>query len=466
MVQQGYIHRNQRLISVIQRSLDVVIISGCLWINHVFYQGASVAPSLYIITALLGSSFFYMIGSSNGLYQSWRFEALSTQLKVITQTWLITAISLLILGWAIKASSDLSRVVVGFWLISTPFVLLLSRIVVRQVLNHLRNMGRNTRNIAIVGHGELAELFRQEVKSNPWMGYHIKGFYAEQNPAEQHQDDYLGDYSYLLQDAKNGILDEIFIALPMSEEENIRQLIIDLSDGATPIHIVPDLFFSKLMHARMSSIGNMATISVFNSPHDDFSSLLKRLEDILLSIPILILIGPLMVAIALMIKLSSRGPVLFKQKRYGIGSDAISVWKFRSMHVCENDSQNIQQAQKNDSRITPLGGFLRKTSLDELPQFINVLQGSMSIVGPRPHAVAHNELYRKDIEGYMLRHLVKPGITGWAQVNGWRGETDTLDKMEKRIEFDLFYIRHWSILFDLKIIALTVFKGFFNKNAY
>ncbi len=172
-----------------------------------------------------------------------------------------------------------------------------------------------------------------------------------------------------------------------------------------------------------------------------------------------------MVFISIAVKLTSSGPVFFKQYRYGIDGKAIKVWKFRSMNVMENGDK-VTQAKKGDNRLTPIGSFLRRTSLDELPQFINVIQGSMSIVGPRPHAVAHNEEYRKLINGYMLRHLVKPGITGWAQINGWRGETDTLEKMEKRIEFDLDYIRNWSVFLDAKIVFLTIFKGFIDKNAY
>ena len=193
--------------------------------------------------------------------------------------------------------------------------------------------------------------------------------------------------------------------------------------------------------------------------------LLKRAEDIVLATLILLLISPVLCCIALAVKLSSPGPVIFRQTRYGMAGKPIKVWKFRSMKVMENDKV-VTQATQNDPRVTKVGNFLRRTSLDELPQFINVLTGGMSIVGPRPHAVAHNEQYRQLIEGYMLRHKVKPGITGWAQINGWRGETDTLEKMEKRVEFDLEYIREWSVWFDIKIVFLTVFKGFVNKAAY
>ena len=221
----------------------------------------------------------------------------------------------------------------------------------------------------------------------------------------------------------------------------------------------------ELLHARSESINGLASISIFDSPMDGASRVVKRVEDIVLSSLILLMIALPLVLIAIAIKLTSPGPVLFRQRRYGLDGRPIMVWKFRSMSVQEN-GDNVRQATRNDARITPLGAFLRRTSLDELPQFFNVLRGDMSIVGPRPHAVAHNEQYRKQVSGYMLRHKVKPGITGWAQINGWRGETDTLDKMQKRVEFDLEYIEHWSIWLDIKIILLTLFKGFLNKNAF
>ncbi|ELZ7674439.1 exopolysaccharide biosynthesis polyprenyl glycosylphosphotransferase, partial [Klebsiella pneumoniae] len=219
------------------------------------------------------------------------------------------------------------------------------------------------------------------------------------------------------------------------------------------------------LQSRTEEINGVPVVPLFDTPLNGINMVFKRVEDVFFSIIILFLISPVLAVIALLIKLTSPGPILFKQIRYGMDGKAIKVWKFRSMKVMENDDRVIQ-ATKNDTRVTKVGGFLRKTSLDELPQFINVLFGSMSIVGPRPHAVAHNEQYRKLIQGYMLRHKVKPGITGLAQVNGWRGETDTLDKMEKRIEYDLEYIRTWNIVLDIKIIFLTVFKGFIGKTAY
>ena len=209
----------------------------------------------------------------------------------------------------------------------------------------------------------------------------------------------------------------------------------------------------------------MQALSVYDTPFQGASDLLKRAEDIVLSSIILLMLTLPMLCIAAAVKLTSPGPVIFKQKRYGLDGKQILVYKFRSMKVQDN-GPTVKQATKNDPRITKLGAFLRRTSLDELPQFINVLQGRMSIVGPRPHAVAHNEEYRKLIKGYMLRHKVRPGITGWAQVNGLRGETETINKMVKRVEYDLDYIHRWSVWLDLKIIFMTVFNGFINKNAY
>lgn len=281
--------------------------------------------------------------------------------------------------------------------------------------------------------------------------------------------------------ARKGLIDILFIALPLKADKRITNILSQLGDTTVDVHFIPDSFISNLMHARVSHVGNLDTISVYESPYLGAKEWLKRTLDVVVGSIILLLISPILIIISILIKATSKGPVLFKQTRYGLGGHKITIWKFRSMGVTKNSNggdssdssggsdatdQKVIQATKNDPRITPLGAFLRRTSLDELPQFFNVVGGGMSIVGPRPHAVAHNEEYRQKIKFYMLRHKVKPGITGWAQINGWRGETDTLEKMEKRIEFDLMYIKNWTILWDIKIIFLTLFKGFMSKNAY
>jgi putative colanic acid biosynthesis UDP-glucose lipid carrier transferase len=251
----------------------------------------------------------------------------------------------------------------------------------------------------------------------------------------------------------------------MSAESRIVKLVEALGDTTASVYLVPNFFIFDLMKGKLTEIDGIPLLSLHETPFSGADGWLKRIEDIVLGSLILSLIALPMVFIALGVKLTSPGPALFKQHRYGLNGKIVEVWKFRSMS-CQEDGDTVRQASKSDARVTPLGAFLRRTSLDELPQFINVLQGTMSIVGPRPHAVAHNEQYRKLIRGYMLRHKVRPGITGLAQVNGWRGETDTLEKMRMRVRFDLAYMQNWSILLDLKIIFQTIFKGFTNPNAY
>lgn len=274
-----------------------------------------------------------------------------------------------------------------------------------------------------------------------------------------------GSVSGLVEEAKLGRVDEIYIALPLVALERIRHFLAVMSDTTVDTYIVPDFNSYSTHMSQLRSIHNLQTISILSSPFEGFGYFIKRAEDLVLGSIIMVLIALPILAISIGIKLTSRGPVFFKQDRYGLSGQKIKVWKFRTMRVMEN-SDTVVQATKDDPRVTRFGAFLRRTSLDELPQFFNVLQGSMSIVGPRPHAVTHNEQYRKQVENYMIRHKVKPGITGLAQINGYRGEIDALYKMEKRVQYDIEYIQNWSLWLDIKIIIKTIFKGFVGKNAY
>ncbi|CAM3953654.1 UDP-glucose:undecaprenyl-phosphate glucose-1-phosphate transferase [Vibrio aerogenes CECT 7868] len=276
---------------------------------------------------------------------------------------------------------------------------------------------------------------------------------------------YGGSLDELVAKAKKEQIDHVYIALPMVARDRIKHCLDQLSDTMVDTFMVPDLDSYHLAVSRVNTVRNVQIFSVFSSPFNGFRAFVKRLEDIFIASFIMLMILPVLIVIAIGVKLSSPGPVLFKQDRYGLGGKKIKVWKFRSMRVMENES-HVRQATKHDPRVTKFGAFIRRTSLDELPQFINVLQGSMSIVGPRPHAVAHNEQYRAIISNYMIRHKVKPGITGWAQINGYRGETETIDKMEKRVQYDIQYMQNWSLWFDLKIIFKTVFVGFVSEAAY
>jgi putative colanic acid biosynthesis UDP-glucose lipid carrier transferase len=308
----------------------------------------------------------------------------------------------------------------------------------------------------------------QEIKTQPQLGFACIGFFDDREPERfpaEHQQLLIGKVADSVAMAQSGAISRLYIALPLQADKRIQEIVQQLGDTTLNVYLVPDFLLMNMMHGRLSSVGDIDTISVFESPHYGIQNYLKRTFDILFSFCALVLLSPLMLLISLAVKLTSKGPVFFVQDRYGLDGKKIGVFKFRTMKVQEN-SDTVVQASRNDPRVTTLGAVLRRTSLDELPQFFNVLLGQMSVVGPRPHAVAHNEQYRSQVLFYMLRHKVKPGITGWAQINGWRGETDTLDKMEKRVEYDLYYIRNWSLWFDIKIIFKTVFKGFSGQHVY
>jgi len=258
---------------------------------------------------------------------------------------------------------------------------------------------------------------------------------------------------------------EIYITLPLGSQPRIVELLEQVQGTTASIYFVPDVFGISIIQGRLEDMNGVPVVGICETPFQGTNELVKRISDVLISSLIVALISPLLIAIAIGVKLSSPGPVIFRQRRNGLDGGEIIVYKFRTMRA-QDDGAVVPQATKNDPRVTRFGAFLRRTSLDELPQFFNVLQGSMSIVGPRPHAVAHNEEYKRIIKAYMVRHKVKPGITGWAQVNGQRGETDTIEKMRARVEYDLEYLRNWSIGLDLRIIAGTVRLLFFDRHAY
>jgi len=260
-------------------------------------------------------------------------------------------------------------------------------------------------------------------------------------------------------------ISRVYLALPISMSPRIEELLRELRDTTASVYIVPNIFAFDLVQARCVEINGMPAFSICDSPMQGMSGFWKRVLDVVFALIALVFASPVLLAVALAIKYSSPGPVLFKQRRYGLNGEEILVYKFRSMTVCE-DGPVMAQAKEKDSRVTPLGAFLRRTSLDELPQILNVLEGKMSFVGPRPHAVAHNEEYRKLINGYMIRHKVRPGITGWAQVNGLRGETSTVEKMHLRVQYDIDYLKNWSLWLDLKILMSTALTVVNDRNAY
>lgn len=465
---KGVLQAHHSAISVAHKLLDVAVIMlcGCLlaWLDS--RLDANETWSLVLTSVLM----FHWLSEYHQLYGSWRGERVGRELIRVFNYWSLTFMTVLLLDYLlIKPPVLLGRNEMA-WFALVLALLCGYRLLIRSALQSLRRHGHNTRTVVIVGTGQVGERLAHSINSAPWMGLRLLGFYDDQ-PLQMDIGDgdwhapVLGGLDKLVEDAHSGHIDKVYITLAMSCEPTMCALVKGLSDTTASVYLIPDVFMFDLLHARSESINGLTSISLVDTPMDGSSILIKRLEDISVASMILAMIALPMLLIALGIKMTSHGPVLFRQTRYGLDGRPIMVWKFRSMCVQENDA-NVRQASRNDARITRFGAFLRRTSLDELPQFLNVIKGDMSIVGPRPHAVAHNEQYRKQVRCYMLRHKVKPGITGWAQVNGWRGETNTLDKMQKRIEFDLDYIEHWSIWLDLKIIALTLFKGFINKNAF
>lgn len=424
----------------------------------------------YWIMGLIGGLSLTFFNQATGVYNGWRGRTLFAGFKKVLQAWGLTWMFLVVLAFLLKDGSNFSRVTVTLWALVTPISLFTYRFTIRLGLAYLRGKGWNSRRIAIIGGGVLGQRIAETLTEAKMLGYLPVAFYddnIELTGAKIGNIPVAGTVDDLLSETTiEAEFDEIYIALPLRAEERIKQILNALADSSITVKFIPDFFSFDLLHSRLTDIGGIPIVSVYDSPlNSGGNALLKRIEDIIVSAVIIILISPLLLAITIAIKFTSKGPIIFKQRRYGINGEEITVLKFRSMVVCD-DGDKITQAKKGDARVTKIGAFLRRTSLDELPQFFNVIAGNMSIVGPRPHACAHNEQYRKLIPKYMLRHLVKPGITGWAQVHGWRGETDTLDKMEKRIEFDLHYIDNWSLWLDLKIILLTFIKGFINKNAY
>jgi putative colanic acid biosysnthesis UDP-glucose lipid carrier transferase len=385
-----------------------------------------------------------------------------------TACWLAAVAMVLLVGYALKISADYSRRVLLVWFCTVPLLMWWVGWAVDRLILRLGQMDKRVRRAVIVGYNSTASHLARELAQDQDLAVDLAGYFDDRSAQRVQFTEakpLLGDLSALPSWIKTHRVDVVYITLPTYEQQRMHALRDGLRDTTASVYFVPHLGGFDPIQARIDHVNGIPVIAVCETPIFGANAMFKRVLDITFSAAMLVVLFPLLSIVALLVKLTSPGPVLFKQRRYGLDGSEIVVYKFRTMTVCE-DSGEIRQATRGDQRITPLGAFLRKTSIDELPQFFNVLQGRMSVVGPRPHAVAHNELYRKLIDGYMLRHKVKPGITGWAQVNGFRGETQTLDKMKSRIEFDLDYLRRWSVAMDLYIIARTAGLMLKDQQAY
>jgi putative colanic acid biosynthesis UDP-glucose lipid carrier transferase len=454
------------LISTVQWLIDPFVTVGTLIVllklNFIHFDGQYVP--LVIITFLLS----FMIMREADITQSWSHGGVRAVAVNSIISWGFIVAILLLLGYATESTELYSLHVMYEWFAITPFVILIAHSIMRFLLLQAVRSEDNTRTAVFAGVSELSQKLANRIEQNPDYGMRVTGYFEDRSPDRvgvPEHGDVLGKLADLPEYVKQHNIDIIYITLPITHEGRMMDLLNALYDSTASIYFVPDIFVFDLIQARIDDINGIPIVALCETPFRGLNGLLKRGSDIVFSLLILLLISPVLLSVAVAVKASSPGPVFFRQRRYGVDGDEITVCKFRSMTVCE-DGDTIRQAIKGDQRITKVGAFIRKTSLDELPQFFNVLQGQMSVVGPRPHAVAHNEEYRKLIKGYMIRHKVKPGITGWAQVNGCRGETETVEKMKKRIEYDLAYLRNWSLGLDTYIILKTVKMMFFDRNAY
>lgn len=393
-----------------------------------------------------------------GVYGSQRGQPFIRQFSMLAGGWCVAAGFLLSLSFFLKVSEDYSRIWFSLMLACGSGASLTLRVAAFLSLRKLRGFGMNLKSVLIVDTGGRAAGDLARGKTLDEYGFRIAhNLVFNQQP---------GWAEKMVAEIESRGIHEVWLCLPLSEGGTIEAIMYALRHHTVAIRFFPEWGDIKLLNHKVSYIAGIYSLDLSCTPMDGLPRVLKRLQDLVLGALISLLILPVCALIAIAIKLSSKGPVLFKQYRTGINGKRFKVYKFRSMIIHDEGKGTVTQAKKNDGRITPLGAFLRRSSLDELPQFFNVLQGRMSIVGPRPHALTHNEYYKDLVESYMQRHKVKPGITGWAQVRGLRGETDTLDKMQRRVEHDLWYIDNWSFWLDLKIIVMTVFKGFVGKNAY
>ena len=455
-------------VALLQWIVPALVAVGSLYFLLAFYDVGLERQDQYHIMAALAATMSLLLSNptrnANGRIHT---SSMPVALGVLLR-WMVLLAVLLAAAYVTKSSDQFSRRVVLTWAVVTPALLILIAIVFEEVMHRLLSVPENARTAVFVGCTEASLALAKELRSSSDFCMPVAGFFDDRGserlniPGEFRL---LGRLSGLMDYVRSHAVRVIFIALPIRHVQRVINLLDQLRDTTASIYYVPDICLFDLIQARTVAIQGIPVIAVCETPFYGLRGVAKRATDMIISLMMLILTAPLLALIALLIKCTSRGSAIFKQRRYGLDGEEIIVYKFRTMTVQEDGTQ-ISQATPNDSRTTRLGRILRRYSLDELPQLFNVLRGEMSLVGPRPHAVAHNEMYRKLIKGYMVRHKVLPGITGLAQVNGLRGETRSVAQMEARVRYDLEYVRNWSILLDLKILAKTALVVLNDAKAY
>lgn len=448
----------ENLVNITESLIDPVVFVLTLWGIAIYTTGELTPPYLVLSVIMFSLTF---PGPSRLSLPAWRL------IRNMAASWIIMAGLLLFFGYASRYMTLFDPEAITLWLWIAPTSQLGAHLLFRSSIPYVRGLRGGVKTAIIAGMNDQGLSLARRIAGSPYMFTRLAGFFDDRATERLLKEEFplLGALNELPRYVNKNRIDIIYLSLPMATQPRILHLLEELRDTTASIYFVPDTFVTDLVQGRVDFVEDIPVVAVCETPFAGTNGLIKRLSDIVFSLLILTVISPLLLVIAAAVKLSSPGPVIFRQRRYGLNGEEMIVYKFRSMTVCE-DGGDIAQAKQNDMRFTPVGAFLRRTSLDELPQFVNVLQGRMSIVGPRPHAVSHNELYRKLIRGYMVRHKVKPGITGWAQVNGFRGETETVEKMQHRIDYDLEYLRKWSLRLDVLIILKTVLVVFRGQHAY
>jgi Undecaprenyl-phosphate glucose phosphotransferase len=455
-------------VALLQLVTPAAVAVGCLYAVVYTYGGLAEGANLHVLALLVGLLTLLLLRAQPDTNVPELLGVWPRYGSLLARWGMVLAI-LLAIGYVTKDAAGYSRLAMTTWAsVTGPLLVLVTSLLDRTMKGLMRDPS-NARRAVVVGINDLSLRLAKQLPNGNAFGMTVEGFFddrsADRLKVEEEGVRLLGGLKDLAAYANARGVQVIFVALPMRHLLRVRELLDDLRDTTASIYYVPDIFVFDLIQARSSEIFGIPVVALCETPFYGFRGVVKRLTDVVISSLVLLLISPLMLVLATLVKLSSEGPVIFKQRRYGLDGHEITVYKFRSMLVTE-DGDQVVQATKNDSRVTSIGRFLRRYSLDELPQLINVLQGHMSLVGPRPHAVAHNEEYRRLIKGYMVRHKVRPGITGLAQIMGCRGETSQLEEMEARVNFDLDYLRRWSLLLDVQILLMTVLKLLRDERAY
>lgn len=461
---------DQRVIIGALRLIDVLIVMGTGLGAYVIRHGTQNIPDHYLVAIAIAS---LLTANYLQLGKLYRFEGLqrfALQFGALTASWVAVIVTLSLIAYFGKVSHEFSRIWVTYWFSAAYISLVIVRSAFSLLLHRWRLQGRLTYNVVVVGAGNVGARLVRHLDRHKGTGIRILGLFDDRRTRIPHT---IGDHRVigtvddLLLFVRTNRVDQIVIAISWSAEQRLAEMLQQLQTVAVDVTLCPGAAAFELPNMGYGDVGGVPMLTVLKPPLTGWSRITKGIADRALAFTVLMALWPMLIAISTAIKLTSPGPIFFSQRRYGFNNNEISVLKFRSMRWDpDDDPDQSNQTKRNDPRITRIGAFLRQTSLDELPQLINVLVGDMSLVGPRPHAVAHNEEYAQTIDKYLVRHKVKPGITGWAQVNGLRGETRSPELMRRRVQYDLDYIENWSLLFDLKILALTVFAGFVHENAY